>query len=45
MVAHRDKQVLRMQHFVVLQVVQQGVGHGAHFGSEEHGCALHPCRR
>ena len=27
MVAHRDEEVLLVQHLVVLEVVQQGIGH------------------
>ena len=45
MVAHRDKQVVLVQHFVVLEVVQHGIGNGAGFGRQEHRRAFHACWR
>ena len=34
-----------MQHLVVLQIVQQGIRHGARIGSQKHRRAFHACRR
>ena len=42
-VAHGDEQVVLVQHLVVLEVVQQRVGHGAGLSRQEHGSAVHPC--
>ena len=44
-VAHRHKQVVVVQHLVVLEVVQHGVGNGAHLGGEKHSRALNTGRR
>jgi hypothetical protein len=44
-VAHGDEQVLRVQHLVVLEVVQQRVGRDARLGRQEHRRARHPQRR
>ena len=44
-VAYRDKQIGRVQHLVVFQVVQQGIGYGAGLGGQKHGGAFHPHRR
>ena len=43
--AHGDKQVAFMQNFVVLQVVQQGVGHSTRLCRHENRRALDPSRR
>ncbi len=40
-VLNRDKQVLSVQHFVVLEVVQQGVGYAPNFGSQKYSRTLH----
>ena len=43
MAAHRDKQVVLMQYFVVLQIVQKGIGHIAHFSGQKDCGAFHTC--
>jgi hypothetical protein len=44
-VAHRHEQVVRVQHLVVLQVVQQRVGGDAGLAGQEHRRALDTRRR
>ena len=39
--AHSDKQIALVQNFVVLEVVQQGIGHIAGLGGQEHSSAFH----
>ena len=45
MAAHCHEQVVFMQHLVVLQVVEQGIGHGTRIRRQKHRRALHPRRR
>ena len=45
MVAHRHKQVVGVQHLVVLEVVEQRVGHAALVRRQEHRRSLDPGRR
>ena len=44
MVAHRDEEVLLVQHLVVLEVVQQGIGHCSRLSRQKNGGAFHPGR-
>ena len=44
-VLNRDKQILAVQDFVVLEVVQEGIGHAASFGSQKYGRTFHAGRR
>jgi hypothetical protein len=41
---HGQKQIGLVQHLVVLQVMQQGVGHYAHTGRQKHSRTIRPYR-
>ena len=45
MIHHRDKKVVFMQHLVVLEVVQHGIGHGARLGGQKDCRAFYAPRR
>ena len=45
MVAHGHKQIVLVQHLVVLKVVQQRIGHRAHFRRQKDSRTLNPHRR